>query len=215
MSDLQINEAGQCSLEDYRRQAKEGNSFGAWYVASCFENGQGVRKSLHKAIKWYKRAYHNGSSAAALRIAELCREDDCCDETQAVSWLRKAAKLDNVDALYQLGDMYASGRISSTKRHRSESTKQKYKKKALPYFQRASELDHGPSLYRLGLCYRDGIWGVQQDFGEAAHLFEKAANVGCLPAMRELASAYSHGRGVPKDHSLARSWEKKYIRSIK
>ena len=60
----------------------------------------------------------------------------------------------------------------------------------------------------LGLMYSMG-WGVQQDFGQAAAWYEKAADQGLEAAENNLGTLYLHGSGVTKDYARALYWFQK------
>lgn len=55
-------------------------------------------------------------------------------------------------------------------------------------------------LFSLGLGYMHGL-GVAQDQPKAAQLYQRAADLGDVNAMKNLALCYKHGQGVPQDHT--------------
>jgi len=68
-----------------------------------------------------------------------------------------------------------------------------------------AEQGDSAAQFDLGLRYADGDH-VKQDYGEAAHWFELAADRGEVKAQSILAGYYWHGMGVPEDLSKAYFW---------
>jgi TPR repeat protein len=58
----------------------------------------------------------------------------------------------------------------------------------------------------LGNYYYYGVGGVQQNRGEAAEWYRKAANQGDTFSQFALAKMYRDGEGVPLDYALAYKW---------
>lgn len=96
------------------------------------------------------------------------------DYEQAVDFWQKAAENGHVEATYNLGCMYASGR----------GVKQDYKK-ASEFCQKAAENGYVKALFNLGVMYENGI-GVKQDYKKAEILYKKAADQGLAQAKLNL-----------------------------
>ena len=50
---------------------------------------------------------------------------------------------------------------------------------------------------------------MEQDYAQAAQLYQKAAEQGLKDAQLALADCYEQGLGVPRDPSLAKEWRAK------
>jgi TPR repeat protein len=61
----------------------------------------------------------------------------------------------------------------------------------------------------MGFNYRHGVGGVQQDLGQAAVWYRKAADQGYAEAQFRLGSLYEDGLGIERDHEQAKAWYRK------
>lgn len=55
----------------------------------------------------------------------------------------------------------------------------------------------------LGSSYRDGSFGISQDYQKAKELYQKAAELGCAAAYHDLGILYQNGQGVERDTKKA------------
>jgi hypothetical protein len=69
----------------------------------------------------------------------------------------------------------------------------------------AKDGKYADAQYCLGQCYHYGH-GVNVDEKSAAELYAMAASQGHSAGQFNLGSMYLHGRGVPKDRAMAKSW---------
>ena len=60
------------------------------------------------------------------------------------------------------------------------------------------------ALFRLGYVYSNGEWGLLVDKPQARHWYRKAAELGSVGSMVNLAHLYEKGLGGPRDHAEAR-----------
>jgi TPR repeat protein len=93
---------------------------------------------------------------------------------QALVCWQKAADKGHVEAIYNLGYMYASGR----------GVKQDYKK-AAEFCQKAADMGYMKAQYDLGVMYENEI-GVKQDYAKAEKFYKKAADLGLVKAEHNL-----------------------------
>ncbi|KAK3286964.1 hypothetical protein CYMTET_5501, partial [Cymbomonas tetramitiformis] len=100
----------------------------------------------------------------------------------------------SVEALYQLGGLYAEGRGVS----RSAI-------KATKHFKMAAEGGHRSALYEYGVCLGNGE-GAKQDLPGAVTCFSQAAEGGHRGAQHDLAMCYLNGIGVLKNPTAAVKW---------
>ena len=98
-----------------------------------------------------------------------------------VEQYKKRMKLDDVEAIYNLGGFYYKGYIGFPQDHA----------KALELWHRAAELGSAKSYYSIGVAYYDGE-GVERDEKKAIHYYELAAMRGHVDARHNL--GISEGR---------------------
>ena len=70
---LQKDEDPKVIFEWLRKSAKTGDAQGQYYTGHALENGIGCKKSLRKAVKWYKKAADQGDEDAIAALRRLGR----------------------------------------------------------------------------------------------------------------------------------------------
>ena len=115
---------------------------------------------------------------------------------KAISNYRKAAELDNMDAINNLGVCYLNGQGVL-----------KNEKMAVEYFGRSAKGGDAIGQYNLGYCYQMGK-GVKQDAAAALQWYIKAAKNGYVLAQRKVGDYY-FGQGYIND---ADTWEYDYMK---
>lgn len=150
----------------------------------------------------------NGDSSAQLELADLYIHGYGVeeDEAQAESWAMKSAENGNVNAMYWLGDGYATyaGLVEDTDPIDAED----HYKKAFIWFAKGADLNHSDSMVGLARLYRNGE-GVTKNIDQALDLLKKSAAQGSKEAMREIEFMYQYGIGVEKNLDIAKRWEDK------
>ena len=68
----------------------------------------------------------------------------------------------------------------------------------------AANQQFGPAMYELGLRYREGTYGVEQDFVQGYQWMIRAAERGYVPAMAIAADALFAGEGVAQESATRR-----------
>lgn len=106
---------------------------------------------------------------------------------------------DEAEQLFQLAGDYHQGRKGMPVDHA----------KAERLYLEAMELGNAKAAINLGLLYVYRYdWGTPERIAEEDRmfqLFQKAADMGCPEGTQALATAYSQGRGVPKDQKKAKA----------
>jgi TPR repeat protein len=149
---------------------------------------------LAKLTRFLEKASRRGSTAAQMLLAKSYLPND---PARAFQYFHLAATDGrNSEAMYQLGDMYESGRGVDG---RDDS-------RAVEWFQKAGF--HPQAIYALGECYYYGN-GVPQDYRRAWELLNTAANeYGNRNAQVLLGDLYHDGRlGGPNYAEAARLWQ--------
>jgi hypothetical protein len=135
-----------------------------------------------------------------LHLYTACRTDvfGAVDQRAALRWLQAAAKANNVDAMHELGLLYAQG---------SEVAQDHGKAKH--WWDKAAAAGHADSMSDLGTQYAQGLGGLK-DAGIAQNLWERAAAAGHDGAMLKLGMLHMRPPGVvadwPADYGKARYW---------
>ena len=147
--------------------------------------------------------------------------------TRALVWLRYAARLGSVEALYFLGESYRRGYGTPAQVKRAlelyrlaaingnEQGAFAYAvccergigidpnpALAVEYYGLAAETGYAPAQNNLGGCYEYGI-GVAQNALTAVEWYAAAANAGQPDAQCRLANCYEQGKGVARDMEKA------------
>uniref|UniRef100_A0AC34F8H9 Uncharacterized protein n=1 Tax=Panagrolaimus sp. ES5 TaxID=591445 RepID=A0AC34F8H9_9BILA len=117
------------------------------------------------------------------------------DYTKAASYYAKAAAAGNPEGMYNLAQLYETGK--GVKRDFDESLRWLLKaangKALIMYGSGVAEAQH-----TLGLKYTEGV-GVEQNFKTAAEWYEKAVKNGFPASANNLGILYKRGQGVERD----------------
>ena len=203
------------AFEYFREAARRGNK----------DAEREILKLEEKDINWHIKAANQGlpESQNILGVAYVAGKVIPEDNEKAFYWFIKSAKGGSDQALYNIGAMYYNG----------YGTKQDYVK-AFEYYRKAAS--HGnkdaqneilnikekdinwhikaanqglpESQNILGVMYLQGNM-VNQDYGKAFELFEKASIKGEAYASLNLGLMYLGGKGTNKDTKKAKKYFKK------
>jgi TPR repeat protein len=119
------------------------------------------------------------------------------DHERAMQLYQAAAGMGSAVAMYNLGNLYQTGRGFV-----------KDYDKALSLYKTAAELGNAAAMTSLGRLFHEGDV-VSRDYAAARGLYEKAAELGNSFAMTGLGNLYENGQGVPRDYLQARRWYEK------
>jgi len=117
------------------------------------------------------------------------------DYKSAFEILLPLAEAGDVDALGNVGNMYAFG----------QGTERDYAK-AYSYWSRAADKHLGSAMGNIAVLYTNGLGGVNKDKKLAAHWYRQAAEHRHFPSMLALSSLYATGEGIEKDPIRAMAW---------
>ena len=159
-------------------------------LGECCRRGEGMPQDDEMAADWYHMAALRGHAAAQFRFGTFHHWDET-----ALFWYRRAAQVDQVDALRALGQYY-----SLTDERRREASP----REAVRWFTRAARKGDALSQTGLGLLYLDDTFPRRPKLG--AQWLLKAAEQGEVMAQHRLGLLYLEGKGVPKNAEQAAFW---------
>jgi TPR repeat protein len=92
----------------YSQLAARGTGAGMLNLGYFYDCGIGVRKNRTLALKWYRRAYRQGSGAAASNIATIYRGEG--RRRLEAQWYARAVRLKDGDAAVELAKLVLAGK---------------------------------------------------------------------------------------------------------
>jgi TPR repeat protein len=117
------------------------------------------------------------------------------DYAKAFGLLLPLAEAGDVDAMGNIGNMYAFG----------QGTDQNISK-AYEYWLRASEKHLGTAMGNIAVLYMTGQGGIRKDTAKAAEWYKRAAEHRHVPSMLTLSSIYMTGQGLERDKVRGLAW---------
>lgn len=176
--------------------ANLGNAETKLALALRYKKGNGVSKSLGRALSWLKRAQLAGMDDASDRFYAEEREEaaQAVQDQERFAALLAQAQEGDTAAQNDLGSCYESGC----------GVVQNYAQ-AVHWYSLAAARGNAQAQYHLGSCYCDGR-GVEQDYTQAIYWYQQAAQQGLGTAQCRLGYCYYNGRGVEQDYAQAVRW---------
>ena len=138
-------------------RVEQGDAQAQYELASRYENGDGVRKSIDDALKWYRKAAENGHAGAQVDLGWFYQNGQYTekDVKQAVDWYAKAANQGNSQAQLNLAVLYDEG-IDLPENNEL----------AVKWYKLAVVQGNVPAKLNLGINYWKGE-GIEQDYEKA------------------------------------------------
>lgn len=98
-------------FDDLRRRAEADDAKAQCELAGRYSFGEGVKRDLKEAFRWYERAAINGSCDGMFNLATCYKRGEGVsrDIDAAVSWYTRAAEEDQMLAPFALGEIYLDG----------------------------------------------------------------------------------------------------------
>ena len=202
-------------------QAAEKNCVPAMVnLGECYFDGEGTAQNIHEGLKWIRKAANLGNTKAMLYLASgyyLGKFDLEENHALSFSWCKKAAENGDPIGMYQVANMYLNGdgvredfelgmkwlikaadagdvdAMTELAAILEESNDIDLKKLAVEYYLGAVQQGNLIAINNLGCILYDGLPGIiSADINRAKDLFEKAANLGHVSSMVNLAEALGH-----------------------
>ena len=164
-------------------------------------------KDYTQAILWFKKAAEKGSTPAMNSLAYYYNEDEVADYTQSIMWYKKLELKGGGVACSSIGGFYKYGK-GVTKDYKEAMY---WYKKGLDKTLKNKWQGNITDLYYVNIAYlyREGGYGIIQNYDEAIKFYKLAADKGSELAMWELSKMYGVGEGVAEDKKIAKEWSDK------
>ena len=189
------------------RCAYKGYANGLETQADYLAYGLAGTRDLAKAVATYQTAARFSAKAAAKLVYRFLNGSGVARNKERSNYylgqLRLWASHGNVDADYELGDIYRNGLVIP----------QNYAQ-AMLWYQKAADNGVGPAYYRLAEMSENGE-GTPKDARNAYRYYRRAATLVYLPAFYKLAVMLQDGIGTPKDLRESREWFNRIERGAK
>jgi len=153
-----------------------------------------------EALAWYKKAAQQGSLDAATNIALMYADGKGIpkDPAQAMIWFRRAAEGGDATAQYNLALVYRRGKDVPQD-----------DKESIHWLTAAADQNVLPATLDLATFYLHPPDGTAPDVGQAIHYYQKAADLGSIPAMAKLGDIFANGAEGKADYKQAATWYRK------
>ena len=158
--------------------ALRGHSQAQYLLATQYDLGLGVKRSVKHSFYWYKKSAMAGITIAQHNLAVAYAQGNGikADLVKAISWWERSANAGNTDSQYNLGIIYAAGR---------DSIKPDLKK-VMKWWRMAAMSGDPAAQFNLGAIYANGI-GTTNQTCKASHWWKKSAANGFHQAEMALA----------------------------
>lgn len=180
--------------------ASHGYPEAQFLLGMCYYNGDGIKRDIYEAVKWFRKASEQGNSEAQFKIGMCYLEGMEVNqrEDEALYWLQKSAEQGNSEAQIKLGDYYYDkGEVTAfsealkwyQKAGKKGEKDRKEKMDNCNVFVKAIKGDTEAQI-AVFLAYTGGLFGVKEDMDEAKKWLIKAADSGSPEAQGLLGALY-------------------------
>ena len=178
-------------------EAEKGNAGAMLDLGRFYEQGVGTARNYTKALEWYEKAAKAGQAAGFYNVG-VCYEigmGATADTAKAVQNIYKAAEMGMALAMHKLASMCILGRGVT----KDIAT-------GILWLEKAANTGMPAAANDLGGIYLSGLLGQKKDETKALSFFMKAADLGSLDAIRNIADMHKAGIGTKADPVAAYSW---------
>lgn len=186
----------------YRCSAEQENPYASYELAKMYRDGIGAEPDGQQAATYFEAAFRgflaleskSHDDKLQYRLGQMLYTGTGTkkEETKAVEFWQKAARLGNANAQYALASHWLKTGTGDLQQ-------------ALEWIQKAAEGENTAAMYSLGKLYLEGEV-VPPDIKHAIELFEKAALKGHDYAAYRLGRLYLSGEKIEKNVELAMEW---------
>lgn len=178
-------------------EAEKGNANAMLTLGRFYEQGVGIARNYSKALDWYEKAAKAGQAEGYYNVG-VCHEIGmgvASDMAKAVQNYQKAADTGLPLAMYKLASIYISGNGAA-----------KDTAKGISWLDKAANAGMAVAANELGMVYLSGLLGQKKDEKKALAMFTKAADMGNLEAIKNIAVMHKDGMGTKADPAKAYTW---------
>lgn len=217
----------------FENAAEQGNAYAQKMLGDLYEQGRGVPKNLKLSADWREKSANRGNTEAQMMLGKMYLNGEGVNQDldKAEGWLNRASVAGNSEAQFLLGKLYhdqKNTRMAGDWLAKSAAQGYQSAIKFLHFmegigFQTEESLHQRPTdlhklaadgdseaQYQLAIRYESGAYGEKQDYKQALHWFNQAANGGNVMAMKSLAHIHEKGLdGISPDTKTAEYWQKK------
>ncbi|MEQ2594351.1 MobP3 family relaxase [[Clostridium] symbiosum] len=186
----------------YRCSAEQENPYASYELAKMYRDGIGMEPDGQKAATYFEWAFRgflaleskSHDDKLQYRLGQMFYTGTGTkkEETKAVEFWQKAARLGNANAQYSLASHWLKTGTGDLQQ-------------ALEWIRKAAEGESTAAMYSLGKLYLEGEV-VPPDIKRAIKLFENAALKGHDYAAYRLGRLYLSGEQIEKNVELAMEW---------
>lgn len=178
-------------------EAEKGNPQAMLTLGGFYEQGVGVGRNYSKALEWYQKAADAGRPEGYYNLG-VCYEigmGAAGDMAKSIQNYRKAAEMGLTQAMQKLASIYISGAGVPGNTEIG-----------MAWLEKAAAAGMPQALNELGVISLSGLLGQKKDEKKALAMFVRAADLGNLESMKNIAVMYKDGLGVAADPAKAYSW---------
>lgn len=178
-------------------QAEKGNPQAMLQLGGFYEQGVGVGRNYSKAFEWYRKAADAGRPEGYYNLG-VCYEigmGAAGDMAKSIQNYQKAAEMGLTQAMQKLASIYITG--AGVPRNTALG---------MAWLEKAAGAGMPQALNELGVIYLSGLLEQKKDEKKALAMFIRAADLGNLESMKNIAVMYKDGLGVAADPAKAYSW---------
>ncbi len=178
-------------------EAEKGSGNAMLTLGRFYEQGVGVSRNYTKALEWYEKAAKAGQPEGYYNLGVCCEigMGTAADAAKALQNYQKAADMGFALAMYKLSTLYISG--TGTAKDAAKGT---------AYLEKAADTGMAAAANDLGGIYLAGLLGRKKDEKKALAMFMRAADLGNLEAIKNIAVMHKDGIGTKADPEAAYTW---------
>ena len=137
------------AIEEFTKDADDGNENAIIYVADCYYNGVGIQRDHHIAFNYYLQAAKKNNPYAQYKVAQAYYYGEGCRQNTAaaIAWLQKGISQNQnneSDMEYMLAVIYM------------EKKEIIFQKRAVKILLKLSESGYQQAILDLAICYYQG-----------------------------------------------------------
>jgi TPR repeat protein/S1-C subfamily serine protease len=189
-------------IEALRVLAENGNGEAQWLMHQAHDDKmvEFNKRDKQARKKWLNMAVENDYPPALVSVArEWFTSDDPNTQEKFVSYMQRAAKQKNAEAMYLLGSFYQPWEINGE----AEEPQRDYEK-SIYWYRKSAKID-GQGAFELSKLLRSRVSPIQ-DHDEAFKWLKLAAEKDEQEAQVALAKLYEEGQTIRRNYAAAYKW---------